>query len=74
MRLWAGGAPGILGPALRGGRLGRSPRALLTHLMAAWGHLSPASLRYSLRCFIRARDLLAARRVKDGGVYDWRPE
>jgi glycosyltransferase involved in cell wall biosynthesis len=74
MRLWAGGTPGIFGTTLRGGKLGRSPRALLTHLMATWGHVSPASLRYSLRCFIRARDLLAARRVKDGGVYDWRPE
>lgn len=74
MRLWAGGTPGILGTTLRGATLGRSPRALLTHLVAGWGHVSPASLRYSLRCFIRARDLLAARRVKDGGVYDWRPE
>jgi glycosyltransferase involved in cell wall biosynthesis len=74
MRLWAGDTPGILGATLRGGALGRSPRAMLTHLVAAWGRVSPASLRYTLRCFIRARDLLAARRVKDGGVYDWRPE
>jgi glycosyltransferase involved in cell wall biosynthesis len=74
MRLWSGRRPGILGPLLKGGALGRSPRALLTRLMATWGHVSPATLRISLRCFIRARDLLAARRVKDGGVYDWRPE
>ena len=74
MRLWAGGTPGLLGTTLKGGKLGGSPRALLTHLMATWGQVSPASLRFSLRCFIRARDLLAARRVKDGGVYDWRPE
>jgi glycosyltransferase involved in cell wall biosynthesis len=74
MRLWAGGTPGILAQ-MRGGKpLGRSPRALLTHMMAKWGQLSPASLRYSLRCFIRARDLLAARRIRDGGVYDWRPQ
>ena len=74
MRLWAGETPGILRTTLRGSTLGRSPRALLTHLVAAWGHVSPVSLRYSLRCFIRARDLLAARRVRDGGVYDWHPE
>ncbi|HWW75312.1 MAG TPA: glycosyltransferase family A protein [Pyrinomonadaceae bacterium] len=74
MRLWAGGKPGILGQVREGRPLGRSPRALLTHMMAAWGQLSPASLRFSLRCFISARDLLAARRIKDGGVYDWRPE
>jgi GT2 family glycosyltransferase len=74
MRLWAGAAPGILGQVQNGRPLGRSPRALLTHMMATWGQLSPASLRYTLRCFIRARDLLAARRIKDGGVYDWRPQ
>lgn len=74
MRLWAGGAPGILGPVLKGGRLGLSRRALLTRMMAAWGGLSPASFRYSLRCFIRARDLLAGRHVKDGEGYDWRLE
>ncbi|HJQ30716.1 MAG TPA: glycosyltransferase family A protein [Pyrinomonadaceae bacterium] len=74
MRLWAGAAPGILGQMQNGKPLGRSPRALLTRMMATWGQLSPASLRYSLRCFIRARDLLAARRIKDGGVYDWHPE
>ena len=74
MRLWAGGRPGILGPAFRGGPLGRSRRAMLTRLMAAWGHVSPSSLRHALRCLIRAHDLLAARHVKDGGVYDWRPE
>jgi GT2 family glycosyltransferase len=74
MRLWAGGTPGLLGPAMKRGKLGRSPRAMLTHLMATWGQVSPASLRFSLRCFIRARDLLAAGRVRDGGVYDWHPE
>jgi GT2 family glycosyltransferase len=74
MRLWAGEAPGILVTALKGGPVGRSPRALLTLVMALWGSVSPASLRYSLRCFIRARDLLAARRVKDGKSYDWRLE
>ncbi|HYE16465.1 MAG TPA: glycosyltransferase family A protein [Pyrinomonadaceae bacterium] len=74
MRLWAGRAPEILGPVLSGGPLGRSPRALLTYLMAVWGAASPASLRHALRYFIRARDVLAGRRVKDGGRYDWRLE
>lgn len=74
MRLWAGRAPEIFGAAFVGGTLGRSPRAVLTLLMAAWGSVSPASLRTSLRCFIRARDLLAGRRVKDGRAYDWRLE
>ena len=72
MRLWAGQAPSILGQALRGGRLGLSPRAFSTLVLALWGGVSPASLRTSLRSFIRARDLLAGRRMKDGSPREWR--
>jgi mannitol-1-phosphate/altronate dehydrogenase len=45
---------------------------LLALALAAWGRVSPASLRLSLRNFIRARDLLAGRFVKDGSPYEWR--
>jgi len=72
MRLWAGHPPGILGEALKPGALGLGPRALLTLALAAWGRVSPATLRLSLRLFIRARDLLAGRRVKDGSPCEWR--
>jgi glycosyltransferase involved in cell wall biosynthesis len=72
MRLWAGEPPDILEEALRPGALRPSPRALLALALAAWGRVSPASLRLSLRNFIRARDLLAGRFVKDGSPYEWR--
>jgi glycosyltransferase involved in cell wall biosynthesis len=72
MRLWAGHPPDILADALRPGALGVGPRSLLTLAMAVWGRVSPSTLRLSLRSFIRARDLLAGRRVKDGEPFEWR--
>jgi glycosyltransferase involved in cell wall biosynthesis len=72
MRLWAGHPPDILADALRPGTLGLSSRSLLTLALAVWGRVSPASLRLSLRSFIRARDLLAGWRVKDGSPREWR--
>jgi glycosyltransferase involved in cell wall biosynthesis len=72
MRLWAGQAPDILGDALRPGALGASARSLLAFGLAAWGRVSPASLRRALHAFISARDLLAGRLVKDGSPYEWR--
>jgi glycosyltransferase involved in cell wall biosynthesis len=72
MRLWAGHAPDILRAALRRGALDLSTRSLLALTLAVWGHVSPRSLRLSLRSFIRARDLLAGWRVKDGSPCEWR--
>jgi len=72
MRLWAGRPPGILADALRPGALGLKPRALLALTLAVWGRVSPASLRLSLRAFIRARDAVAGRRLKDGEPCEWR--
>lgn len=72
MRLWAGHPPDILADALKPGALGFDARSLLALVLAVWGRLSPASLRLSLRSFIRARDTLAGRRVKDGSPCEWR--
>jgi glycosyltransferase involved in cell wall biosynthesis len=72
MRLWAGHPPDILGEALKPGALRLDARSLLTLAIAAWGRLSPSTLRLSLRSFIRARDLIAGRRVKDGSPREWR--
>jgi hypothetical protein len=41
---------------------------------AAWGALSPASLRLALRIFTRLRDRLAGRRLRDGTPREWRFE
>lgn len=70
MRLWAGQPPDILGEALKPGAV--RPRALLALMLAAWGRVSPASLRFSLRSFIRARDLAAGLRMRDGEPRAWR--
>lgn len=72
MRLWAGHPPDILADALKPGALGFSQRSLQALALAVWGRVSPASLRLSLRSFIRARDALAGRRVRDGSPCEWR--
>jgi glycosyltransferase involved in cell wall biosynthesis len=72
MRLWAGDRPHALGPLCRRESFGLSPRFLRTLVWAAWAGASPESLRLFLRSVIRARDLLAGWRVRDGGLYEWR--
>lgn len=74
MRLWAGRRPSILRQALRPGALGLDERSALTLMLALWGGVSPSTLRGSLRGFLRARDFVAGRRVKDGRLYEWRAE
>ena len=72
MRLWAGRPPAILGDTLRHGGLCLGGRGLMALVLGLWGGVSPVSLRVSLRSFIRARDRLAGRRMKDGVAREWR--
>jgi cellulose synthase/poly-beta-1,6-N-acetylglucosamine synthase-like glycosyltransferase len=72
MRLWAGDPPMLLTPMLRKKSLRWNPTTLMILASAIWGHVSPPSLRFFLRSSIRARDLLASLRVKDGEPYEWR--
>lgn len=74
MRLWAGDPPMLLQPVLQKKSLKWTPKTLMILASALWGHLSPPTLRVFLRSSIRARDLLAGLRIKDGEVYDWRLE
>jgi GT2 family glycosyltransferase len=74
MRLWAGHRPDILRLALERKALELTPGQLKTLVLATFGSLSPASLRLCLRLLIRARDIVASRSVKDGGIYEWRLE
>jgi glycosyltransferase involved in cell wall biosynthesis len=73
VRLWAGGSPGVFRDLLdeRSGRW--TPLRVGMLAWAAWGHLSPASLRWSLRCLATARDGVCSCWVKDGEGYEWRP-
>jgi glycosyltransferase involved in cell wall biosynthesis len=71
LRLWAGESPGVLRDLLGTGF--RFNRTWLTTLVwAAWGEVSPGTLRLCLRCVVRAKDALAGLRIKDGRAYEWR--
>jgi glycosyltransferase involved in cell wall biosynthesis len=72
MRLWAGNPPMLLEPMLKKKSLQWNPKTFMILVSAIWGHLSPPTLRVFLRSSIRARDLLASVRVKDGRPYEWR--
>jgi len=74
MRLWAGDPPMLLEPMLKKKSLKWNPKTLMILASAIWGHISPPSLRVFLRSSIRARDLLASVRVKDGRPCEWRLE
>ena len=74
MRLWAGDPPMLLQPMLQKKSLKWNPKTLMILASAIWGHVSPPTLRAFLRSSIRARDLLASVRVKDGRPCEWRSE
>src|SRR5258705_5834080 len=74
MRLWAGDPPMLLEPMLEKKSLKWNLKTLMILASAIWGHISPSTLRVFLRSSIRARDLLASVRVKDGRPYEWRLE
>jgi glycosyltransferase involved in cell wall biosynthesis len=72
LRLWSGQRPGILRALLRSRSAGMSPAALPILLWAAWGSVSPGSLRLAMRGLVRARDWAATIRIKDGRPREWR--
>jgi len=74
MRLWAGEPPMLLEPMLEKKSLKWDLKTLMILVSAIWGHVSPPTLRVFLRSSIRARDLVASVRVKDGRPYEWRLE
>jgi glycosyltransferase involved in cell wall biosynthesis len=71
-RLWAGQPPGILGELGRSGAATFSLTWLRTLVWAVWARVSPATLRLFVRCLIRARDLVAGARLRDGRPHEWR--
>jgi glycosyltransferase involved in cell wall biosynthesis len=74
MRLWAGDPPQLLQPMLKKKSLQWNHKTLMILASAIWGHVSPPTLRAFLRTSIRARDLLASVRVRDGRPCEWRLE
>jgi glycosyltransferase involved in cell wall biosynthesis len=73
-RLWSGHSPGVLNPLWRRGALAWNRATALALVWAVWGDLSPSSLRLCLRCLIRARDLVASRRLGKRRLHEWRFE
>ncbi len=72
MRLWSGERPEVLDHMLAKKSWHWNPGTITAIAASAWGNVSPTTLRFSLRCLIRARDLLAGIAVKDGRAYEWR--
>lgn len=71
-RLWSGEPPGVFRDSLADGSWWTA-EGLGVLAWAAWGHLSPASLRWSLRCVTTARDRVCSFWINDGVGYEWRP-
>ncbi len=72
MRLWAGEPPRLLEAMIQKKSLHWNAKTLMILVSAMWGHASPSTLRLFMRLSIRARDLLAGVRVKNGRLYEWR--
>ncbi len=74
LHLWAGDSRTVFASVLaNSARVWNWQRVLLL-LWGAWATTSPGSLRTLMRSIIRARDLLAGFRIKDGMPYEWRFE
>jgi glycosyltransferase involved in cell wall biosynthesis len=74
MRLWAGDPPMLLEPLLEKKSLKWNLKTMMILAAASLGHISPSALRVFLRSSIRARDLLAGMKVRDGKPEEWRLE
>jgi hypothetical protein len=71
MRLWAGEPTRLLQPLLKKKTVHWNLRTLMVLVSAMWAQASPATLRMFLRWSIRARDLVASAKVKNGQPYEW---
>jgi len=70
-RLWAGHSPAVFRRLLRRGALGWNLQSVGILGWAAWGAVSPRSLRFVLKLMVAARDRTAGRRFPDEAVYEW---
>jgi glycosyltransferase involved in cell wall biosynthesis len=70
-RLWAGHSPAVLARLLRNGALQWNLETGGILVWAAWGALSPRSLRFVLKLMVAVRDRAAGRRFPDDAIYHW---
>ena len=71
-RLWSGRSPAVLRRLLQRGRLGWNAETAAVLLWAAWGGVSPSTLRAFLRGIVRLRDHSVRKRFLDGCPCEWR--
>lgn len=71
--LWAGRRPRMVRRALRRAAQAPGLASLMVLVWAAWGDLSPRSLRAALRLRMRLGNLTARRRFRGPAVVEWRP-
>jgi glycosyltransferase involved in cell wall biosynthesis len=73
LRLWSGGRPGILRQLLRSRALGWNLNAAKVLAWAAWGAISPGTLRASMRLAGVLRTRAARRRIGSATMVEWQP-
>lgn len=73
LRLWSGGRPGILRQLLRSQALGWNLNAAKVLAWAAWGAISPGTLRASMRLAGALRTRATRRRIGSATMVEWRP-
>jgi glycosyltransferase involved in cell wall biosynthesis len=72
-RLWSGRAPHVLGRMVRGGDLRADFASLQALVWAAWGEVSPRTLRLFIRSVLSLRNRAASRGLAQGRAIEWRP-
>ena len=71
--LWSGERPHFFWRLLQRGRLRPDFGTLSTFVWTAWASLSPASLRAFMKLLLRARNVLAKRKVSTAEPFRWSP-
>ena len=73
LRLWSGGRPGILRQLLKSAALGWNLDAVKVVAWAAWGAVSPGTLRACMRLAGGMRARATRRRTGSAAIVEWRP-
>lgn len=73
LRLWSGGRPGVLRQLVRSRAFGWNLGAIKVVAWAAWGAISPGTLRASMRMAGVLRARVTRRRVGGVAMVEWQP-
>jgi len=73
LRLWAGGRPGILRQLMKSRALGWNVDTAKVMAWAAWGAISPGTLRAGMRLASALRTRVTRRRIGGATMVEWQP-